>query len=277
MPVLYLSGCAIFDPEEPTPATLHLEPFQFQAQPGQGTADNRITEVWVYANSSQLGAFSPPVDIQYLDEGHVTFRFRPGIRNNGILNDAIIYPLFSAYTVDLEVSPGSEHLVKPATGYLEGARFSLLVDFELNNPFTNNRDTLDGTNLVRSQADVYEGQYAGEIVLTATNNFIEVGHVLDMTDLPVDGKAAYLEFRYKNDTEFSIGLLATSITGESYANFFYLVKPTDTWNMLYIELTDLLKASALPAYKILFKSIYPPSSTQPELRLYFDNIKVVHL
>ena len=63
----------------------------------------------------------------------------------------------------------------------------------------------------------------------------------------------------------------------SFKNYFYQAKPTETWNMLYLELSQLLLESGLPAYKVLFRAMYPPNSTASELKIKLDNIKVVHL
>jgi hypothetical protein len=275
--VFFLCGCDIINPAEPVPTTIHLNPFQFNVGSGQGSAKNKITEVWVYANDNNIGAFAPPVDIQYLEEGSTKLTFRPGIRNNGLANDAIIYPFFEGYSVTINATPGSQHEINPVTSYKPEVEFSLNADFEINNVFTDDRDTISASKLVRSQTDVFEGSYSGQITMTSTAYFIEVGHNVAMNDLPFDDSPVYLEFRYKNEVEFAIGILGVDLEGHEYSNFFYLVKPTDEWNMLYIELTDLINASALPGYKILFRSLYPPSATKPELNIFLDNIKVVHL
>lgn len=272
-------GCDIINPSEPLPTRIELQPFDFQIEPGQGSANNKITEVWVfYGNNTFLGAFAPPVAVNFLDEGTTQFKFRPGIRNNGILDDAITYPMFEEYTIDVNAFPGNVVTVDPVTKYKEEVVFSFLSDFELDNPWVDNRDTVSASNLVQSTTDPFEGNFCGEIVMSQSANFIEVGHLLPLGGLPVDGiKSTYLEFRYKSEVDMSIGLLGYNLTGQSYSNFFYLVKASDEWNMLYIDLTDQLEASKLDAYKILFRSLYPSSSTEPEYHIFLDNIKVVHL
>lgn len=277
MSAFLVMGCDIINPAEEIPATIHVAPFTFQAQPGQGSAQNKITEVWVYANNSFQGAFAPPVDIPYYGDGTTRFTFRPGIRNNGIATDAIVYPMFTAYSTDLNLVSGEVVDVDPATGYAQQAVFGFLADFELGNPFTENRDTVSASKMIQSTSDVFEGQYAGEMVLSEQAYFIEVGHTIPISDLPSDGTPVYLEFRYKSEVEMSIGLLGIDLTGQSFSNFFYLVRPSADWNMLYIDLTDLISASALPGYKILFRSLYPADATEPQYHIYLDNLKVVHL
>ncbi len=274
---LSLIGCNLINPDETIPTRIHIEPFEFQIQSGQGSAQHKITEVWVYANGNFLGAFSPPVEVNYLEEGPAQFAFRPGIRNNGILDDAIVYPMVTGYNVDLTAQPGAEFEINPVTRYKPEAFFSLLADFESGNEFVDNRDTVGASILVQSTVDVFEGQFAGEMILSEEAYFIEVSHAVPMSNLPTDGTPTYLEFRYKNEVELNIGILGIQLNGESFSNFFYLIHRNEEWNMLYIELTDLLSASQLPAYKIIFQSFYPIDATQPEYKIYLDNIKVVHL
>jgi len=274
---IFLSGCEIINPAEPVPTTIHLNPFEFHTQSGQGSANNKISEVWVYANGNNIGVFAPPVDIRYLEEGPTTLIFRPGIRNNGLADDAIIYPFFEGYSANIEASPGSEHVINPVTSYKPGSVFSFRSDFEIANDFTDNRDTIAASQLIRSSVDVFEGSYSGQMTMTSSAYYIEVANSVAMSNLPIDGTPTYLELRYKNEVEFAIGILGIDLEGHEYSNFFYLVKPTQEWNMLYIELTQLIKASALPAYKILFNSLYPSTATKPELNIFLDNIKVVHL
>ena len=275
--VMVVVSCNIINPDETIPTRIQVDPFQFNVEPGQGSAQNEITEVWVYANSSFLGAFDMPVTINYLEEGDTEFTFRPGIRNNGILLDAIIYPMFSGYSTHLNAEAGANFSVSPVTSYTSEVIFSMIADFETNNIFLDNRDTVAASNMVRSSEEVFEGSFSGEIVMSEEAYFIEIGNAVALTDLPTDGTSTYLELRYKSEAEMSIGLLGIELDGDEFSNFFYLVYPSEEWNMLYIELTEHLQVSDFPAYKILFRSLYPAGATEPEYRIYLDNIKVVHL
>lgn len=274
---LGLGSCNVINPVEPKPTIVHLQPFDFHIEPGQGSGNNKIIETWVNANGSFLGVFTPPVDIYYLDQGQTRFTFYPGIRNNGIASDPIQYPIFAVDSFEFLSAEGVDIDIQPVTSYKPGTVFSLLADFELSNSFTDNRDTVSASNLIRSSVDVFEGQFSGQMVLSDEAYFIEVGHAVPMSGLPIDGKPTYLEIRYKSEIEFSIGVLGIALDGQSSSNFFYLVRPSPEWNMLYIELTDKIVESDFPAYKILFRSLYPDGSTEPQYNIFLDNIKVVHL
>ena len=271
-------GCNVINPDETIPTKVQLEPFELNVTSGQGSARNKITDVWVYANTNFLGVFSPPVEIDYLGEKDETlFSFRPGIRNNGILSDAIVYPMYTNYDITLPTTAGSSVTVHPVTHYKPNVVISLNADFEITNELVDNRDTIAASFVTRTMTDPFEGNYSGEIVLNTEANFIEVGNAIPLIDLPIDGKSCFLEFQYKSEMEFSVGVLGISLSGQKFSNFFYLVKPSEDWNMLYIELTDILKISGFSAYEILFRSLYPGDATKPDLKIQLDNIKVVHL
>jgi hypothetical protein len=271
------AGCELINPEEQLPVQIKLTPFDFQVQSGQGSSRNKFTETWVYANSSFVGAFDPSATVNWLGEGPTTFTFRPGIRNNGILDDAVTYPLVTGYTITPTVAPGDVIEVAPVSRYQPQADFPLLADFEQTNPFTDNRDTVSGTSLEISDLDAVDGTHCGRIVLTETANAINVGHAIPITSLPTDGTPAYLEFWYKTDIEMGIGLVGIDVSGSEFESLIYIAKPSAEWNMLYLELTDWLAASGFTAYEIIFISEYPVGSTQPEYEILLDNIKVVHL
>jgi hypothetical protein len=270
-------SCDLINPDEELPATIRLEPFNFQIQPGQGSGNQKITEVWVFANSNVLGAFAPPVDIRHLLEGPTKFLFYPGIRNNGLVDNAIIYPMYTADSIQVNSMHGAIFDFQPVTRYKPNTIFSLVADFELNNEFVDNRDTVEASRMIRSTTDVFEGSYSGEIIISKEAFFIEVGHAVPMAGLPIDGRPSYLEFRYKNDVEFAIGILGIQLNGQSFSDFFYLVRPTDEWNMLYIDLTQRIIDSQFPSYKVLIRSAYPDNATEESYSIFLDNIKVVHL
>ncbi len=276
--IVYFTGCDIINPPETIPARIQLNAVDLRVVPGQGTARHKITEVWVYANSSLIGAFSPPVEIHYTTQDDSTeFVFKPGIRNNGILDDAVIYPMYTEYQVKLNTTPGAVSVVNPVIRYKPEAVFSLISDFETQNDFVDNRDTVTASMLSRSSIEPFEGNFSGEMIMTEEAHFIEVGNAIALGDLPTDGTPVYLELHYRSEAEMSIGLLGFPLTGQSFPFIIYLLRPSETWNKIYIELTDYLVDSDLPAYKILFRSLYPPGATEPALQIQLDNIKVVHL
>lgn len=279
--VLFLmlwSGCDLINPEEQLPSIVEVTGIELETQVNEGSSNHKITEVWVFDSTKFLGVYPVQTVIPILTgKASTLFRFYPGIRNNGVLDDAIIYPMYTYHEQRLPTTPGASSVVNPVFRYKNEVQFSLLEDFESQNEFSVNLDTNVFTALIRSTSEPFEGAFSGEVTLTADGNFIEVTHAVSLTDLPTDGTPTYLEFQYQTDVPLEVGLLGIPLNGMSFKNYFYQAKPTETWNMLYLELGQLLKESGLPAYKVLFRAMYPPNSTASELKIKLDNIKVVHL
>ena len=272
------TGCNLIDPAEPIPALVKVNPVVLEVEPGQGSARHKITEVWVSAEMNHIGVYRPGVTIPFQQlSAQTDFVFRPGIRNNGVLDDAIVYPLYTNYEAELQTVSGQITEVTPVFRYRPEAVFSFIEDFENSNQFVENRDTIAGTMLIRSSDEPFEGAFSGEILMTETNNYIEVTHPITLVDLPTDGTAAYLEVHYKSEAAFGLGLIGIPLAGQPVSNIFYVVFPSDEWNKLYLELSDQLRLSDFPAYKIVINSLYPVGETDPELRIQIDNLKVVHL
>jgi|SRR5687768_13640133 len=276
--VIMIASCDIINPAEPIPARIQVNTPELQLLPGQGSERHKITELWTFADSNLIGVFGPPTEIPLITEEQTTqFVMRPGIRNNGILDDAIVYPLMTEYVVEVPTVPGMISVINPVISYKPNAVFSLVSDFETQNDFIDNRDTIAASMLNRSSVEPFEGSFSGEIIMTAEARTIEVSHAITLGDLPTDGTPAFLEFHYKTELQFEIGLLGIPLSGQPASLFFYGVRPNDNWNKIYIELTNQLVASDFSSYKILFRAFYPQSSTQPSYKIQLDNIKVVHL
>lgn len=275
--LVFLGGCDLVNPDETLPVSLKLSPFDFQVQSGQGSATNKFTETWVFANSNFLGVFDPAATVYYQGEGPVTFTFRPGIRNNGILDDAIRYPLVTGYSIDRTVQAGDIVAINPVSRYLPEAGFPLLADFEQGNPFTDDRDTVAASFLEWYDGDAFEGDRCGRIVVSPTAHTINVGHSIPIASFPTDGSPAYLEFWYKNDIEFGVGLVGIDLSGSEFESLIYIAKPSADWNMLYVDLSEWLKVSGFSAYQIVFIAEYPLDGAGEEYEVLLDNIKAVHL
>lgn len=79
---------------------------------------------------------------------------------------------------------------------------------------------------------------------------------------------------YKCDQDFSIGILVEKIDG-SYESVrpFSIIKKTDKWNKLYINLAEQfsLNSEAI-SYEVYF--FFSKENPLP-LNFYFDNIKII--
>jgi hypothetical protein len=74
-----------------------------------------------------------------------------------------------------------------------------------------------------------------------------------------------------------VNLLGITLSGQSLSQPIYLAKKSESWNKIYLELSEWLKVSDFPAYKIVFIVIYPTDATEPSYKIQLDNIQVSHL
>ena len=132
------SGCEV---DGPVASYVWIDSFDLNVSSGQGTASERITEGWFYANGEFLGAYSLPHEVPVIAEGLTEIQVFPGIKVNGIISTPNIYPFFARYEVDVDLEPERTDTIRPETNYLSSVKFAYLEDFETGNSFV---DDIDG-------------------------------------------------------------------------------------------------------------------------------------
>ncbi len=273
--VLLVSSCNLINPADPVPAYLDIQPFTLSVGPGQGTADEKITEAWLYVNNAFLGAYSLPATVPVIAAGESEIILFPGVRVNGIASSPDIYPFYTTYEVTRDLVPAENTVLNPGIGYSDNATFSALEDFEAGHTFLTDLDGDPVTQIVLSNQDVFEGSASGYVELSPEHPELEVSTFLLFTDLPVNGTPVYLELNYKNNVEFAIGLVGVENNPPGIKDYFFIFNQKEEWNKIYIELTERLRVSQFPKYQIAFRAVYNESSG-PVNYIYMDNLKLVH-
>lgn len=268
-------GCDIINPEDPIPAYLYIEDIEFTVKPGQGTASERISEAWFYANDEFLGAYSLPALIPVLAEGATEVIIFPGVRVNGISMSPDIYPFYTRYTVTVDLQAPQTDTIYPQTEYIDQVQFAFIEDFEVTNIFADDRDGDPVTRIEPSGAMAFEGNRSGRIVLSAEHPTLEVAQLPLLDNLPQDGSRVFLELNYLNSTELGVGLVGHEPGLPVTSNIAVVLRIREDWNKIYIELTDALRASQLSAYQVLFTAFHDPGNDTSEI--FLDNIKLVHM
>ena len=148
-------------------------------------------------------------------------------------------------------------------------------DFESNNSFT---EDLDGSNLTSAtiqNTNVFEGDYSLMLNVDEVNRDNQITTPLYYTDIPLDSRDVFLEFNYKSNLNFAVGLDAKILGADPVYNFGIYLSPE--WKKMYINLTDLIRESnAEDGYRIAFRLVHPGGSSTEKGFLYLDNIKLVH-
>jgi hypothetical protein len=267
---LLLVGLFACEKKSGTPAYIHIDKFNFTALPSEGSASNKITDVWVYVNGQALGAYELPCTFPVLAEGNADIIISPGIMRNGIADKRAAYAFYSSYKITDKLIPLVTDTIVPSFNYLSGIQYKLIEDFEIGCAFTNNLGS--DTGIIRaSRADaIFEGTY-GQIVLDAAHPYSEVLNSTALV-LPTDGTPIFAELNYKNDIPFTVGVVGT-VTGSLVKYWQVTLNPKTSWNKVYVDLTDVVAGLRGTSYQLMFKATLPSDKTTAEINL--DNIKII--
>lgn len=271
--------CDIINPEESIPAFLYIEPFTLQTNElEQGSASEKITEVWVTVNDEFLGAYQLPATVPVLMSGEADLFLEAGIKDNGIGSTPEIYPFYQAYETTITLMPDQTVTVSPTTSYDRNTRFALIEDFETGT--TVFQDTLLGNSgLQASNTEPFEGNFSGKIQLSTDDPVIELATIGTFTDLTDRTPFVYLEVNYKSDAPVVFGLAGSSGPGDVNVVFEPGFNPKATWNKIYFNLSGLLATSPYAGHKLALRAFIPTENGQLTLNnatVCLDNIKLVH-
>lgn len=269
-----ISACDIANPVEALPTYLKIERFEFSTSPKQGTASEQITDVWVFVNDLSLGIYELPATIPSLDVGNQNVTIFPVIRENGVRSTPIIYPFYNRFETNVDLIVGETVTIQPTTTYVNNAIFELVEDFNSTGHLLSGGDA--------NAVTVVDG--FGEILL-GTEATIEFTSTRTLLDLPINnGLAVFVEFDYKTNVEFEVGLvgLDPSTTNPVNSTIYNVVLcPINRWNKIYINMQELLAVSQLPGYKLAFRASTNDTGcgivTNDTPAVSIDNIKFIRL
>ena len=209
---MLLSGC---HKASPIPCYLHIEPFTVTTDyPSQGSNKSKITDVWVYVNNQNLGAYQLPCTIPVilnspiLANGKSQIILSAGILKNGLTTSHIQYPFYSSWFDTISLSEGGNYNLQPKSHYIDSLNFFLKEDFTNGNSFVK----LLGDTLMKRDFDpinALEGNY-GKITLDATHDTVEVITSSSWNLVTSNASSVFIEMNYKCDYPFTIGLLSTT-------------------------------------------------------------------
>ena len=271
---LLIASCEIINPAEPVPAYLHFDNFVLQIDTTtQGSASNKITDVWLYVDNQPLGAYEMPATIPVLKEGSHEIKVRGGIIVNGIAATRSYYPFYTFYTAQVNLTSGSVTHVSPVVNYFSGTIFSF------DERFNGTGISLDTTSLsdttiqtISDSVHAFENE-TGKVILDAQHPFFECATHTLLT-LPADGNPVYMEMNYQTNTEFTVGIFANTSLGVFNISVL-TIRANSEWKKIYINLSN---ATSLYPSALGFKPYIhmERNSSVGDAEFYFDNVKVVH-
>jgi hypothetical protein len=275
--LVFLASCSWLDPEEPVPAYLRVEPFNFSVRPDQGTANAAFPDVWVLAGDEFVGAYTLPADIPLLKYGDTRLELLAGIKENGISFTPQFYPMLQGYLTNVNLVAGETVNIKPSTKYYDDAKFLFMESFEnINHSMVQTLSNTSTNQMTLQTNAAFEGKAHGEVLLNTSTNVMEVASV-PIGNIPASGSEVFLELNYKNTMPVFIGFAGFNSGGSRvFLNLDSGVNPKATWNKIYFNFTDQFTAmrnAGATSFQLVFRGTLPAGATTGSFTV--DNIKVI--
>ena len=271
------TGCGLWDDKMVEPHTIIVPSFNLTTYEDEGTDSNNIAEVWVYSETDVLGVFPLPATIPVLQENgedvvHITLL--PGVRVNGISSTRKPYPFYEVLELDVNYVPGGVDTVEFHSNYVSGVEVVLAENFESANRFQASSTSTAEVVRTFDPAWVFEGAVSGLIMLSE-----DAAHVTSTTqeqlyDLTGD-VATFLEFNYRCDNSFAVGLEAIGGINPERTPIIVLNPTGEEWNKMYLDLGPFLRSTPTAyGYELTLDAILDMGEKSGYVVV--DNFKIVH-
>lgn len=273
---LILSSCGIFDGTNVDPSYIYFSEPELIVQADQGANTHNIQDYWIEMDGTNLGISPIPGTVAFLPTTEEPLvLINAGIRPNGVLGSATSYPMYEFLQPVIDFVPEQEDTLKLSFRYKQDVKFSLIEGFEASQLFTRDEDDDPGSFVEIQSNDVRTGNSAAKLTVTEAHPILEVSNLLGLNDVPDNGTAVYLEFDYKNDVSFVVGLIGS--TNGTETRFEKVVIPErDNWNKIYINFTQDIEQSGFDSYHVIFIVHRDDNSPDAENSVLLDNVKFVH-
>lgn len=282
-----LHGCDLFDEEEDIPSFVYVEAADLQTDSDiEGADTHGIIDVHAFAQGEFLGAYELPTNIPIYASGPTQLTLAPGIKNNGLTSNRLIYAFYANNVTEIDLIPGTVTTFPddgvPTFTYFRGEdgqpnpiRFHI-EHFEGQGNVWHTTDT-DSIGVVNSSDTAYvrTGSGGGKVVLDEDRPELFVRSSLeswDLSNIPPGG-LVYLEIDFKGEAPLEIGVVANQpVPIQSFA---LGLKATDSWTKVYVDLTDEIHGTAgAGEFQIYLRALKPTGLSQATLAL--DNVKVIY-
>ena len=278
-----LFGCDASQWDPGAPEVLEVSSYTLTTTPEQGTNSHRVEEVWVYGAADVLGVYPLPATIALPQGQPQTVTLVPGIRANGVAATRRPYRYYDVNTVSLDGDPTTVESVDFGGGYVDHSGLTTKVilaeDFESANRFLAGSNSNAEVIRQTEPSQVFEGAASGHIKLDSTHTQLSAATNEQFYDLPRD-REVYLEFNYKCDVGFLVGL---DVLGGSQAGRLPILGLNPTcdeegvcaWKKMYLDLYPALSTMQdASAFEIALNASIPADGS--EGNIWLDNFKFVH-
>ena len=277
---LIIGGCDMKDNSPGIPHIVKVNNFDLSTDPvDEGSDTHDVNEVWVYSSQDVLGVFPLPATIPYLDEddnGIVDVTILAGIKANGIAATRTPYNLYQAESLEVEFHAGDTTIIETFnTQYSNSAEIILCEDFESTCRFIPN--IISSADIVRTIDNEYVlyGSGAGLILLSDSMNQVFSTTQDDLHDLQTISGEIWLEYDYKSDNTFSVGLEAIGGSEDGRYPIYIHNSTGGEWKKMYLELGPIVWTTpGSEGYAITLDAILDQGENSGYIVV--DNFKIVH-
>ncbi len=271
--LMMLCSCDIINPEEEVPGILLVEDVSLTLGPLQGAPTLNVTHVQVAVDGLSLGGFPLPARIPIYEE-NARVLLEAAVQANGRSASAVSYPFYTRLDQVISVSSGETVTRALDLSYSSSTLVRYVEGFEFGNTFTVDLDEDLDTGIEVTSESAASGNTSGKATLTQEHDRLSVATAIAIDDIPANGSAVYIELDYRNEIPFSIGLVGIN-GGEEIPVEFILLNPSEDWNKVYVDITQLILDSRLSSYRILLRALYDDGAGD-EADIFIDNVKLLH-
>ena len=276
-------GCQTDRWDPGAPEVIRVRDYELTTAPSQGTAAHGVEEVWVYSTTDVVGVYPLPATIALPGGEEATYTLVPGIRANGVSATRRTYPFYDVNVVTVDGNPSTEEVVDFQGGYVDTEALTTTVllaeDFESANRFLESTSSNVDVIRITEPSDVFEGEACGYIRMDSAHTQLNAATHEQFYNLPRD-RPVYLEFHYKCDVGFFVGL---EVFGGSQAGRLSILglnptcdeEGTCVWKKMYLDLYPAL--SSMPdagSFEIGLNANIPADGSVGNI--WLDNFKFVH-
>lgn len=277
------TSCDIINPEEDIPAYIYVPDIELQTNSvAEGTASERITDVWLNVDGGFLGAYSLPALIPVLEAGGRQLVLQAGIKDNGINATPEIYPFYEPYEYAAGLEPNEVDTIRPRIGYADGVRFSFIENFERSAHIFQDIRRGTASQISLETEGAFEGNQSLRIRLDTANALVELATNDRFSGLTGQSPLVYLEVNYRSDVPVVFGVVGHDRNGLPSQGVLALdpgFSPREDWNKIYFNLSVLIAQANREEYQAALQAFIPIENgrfSRQSANVWLDNIKLVH-
>lgn len=271
--VILCSSCELINPSETIPSFVRIDSIGLNTSGSQGSGTQDFTDAWVYADENLVGVYELPATVPIMASGPTSLRIRAGIKLNGQVATRVAYFFAQDHLTELELFEDSVIPINPTLTYHDWAEFKWLEGF----------DGDLGLSLVNTQAsegeidrtlenEGFEGR-SGVLRLPAGENLLEF-QASDAFDLPGGGTPVLLEFWYRSNHPFTVGLFSRDANGTLQIPII-VVNSSDEWKRMYLNLTNVVSGNPNYIDHRPFFGLVRSEEGTGDIEILLDNIKLI--